>query len=91
MAATSFKISVKNNHLINQKTNTQSEQEMTPNEQRECSEFVIKLGVGQIALVKMWLKKYKLPFKDEDISYTITESGCLKSFTIELNCQAMQE
>ncbi|MBW6461187.1 MAG: hypothetical protein K0B08_11515 [Bacteroidales bacterium] len=68
-----------------------SKREMTPNEQREYSEFVIKLGIGQIALVKMWLNKYNLPFKDEDISYTFAESGYLESFTIILDSQAMIE
>lgn len=68
-----------------------SKREMTPNEQREYSEFVIKLGIGQIALVKMWLKRYNLPFKDENISYTFAETGYLESFTAELDCEAMKE
>jgi len=46
---------------------------------------------SQIALVKMWLKRYNLPFKDEDISYTFAETGYLKSFMIILDNQAMIE
>ena len=64
---------------------------LSANENREYCEFVIKLGIGQIALVKMWLKKYNLPFKEENISYTFAETGYLKSFTIILDNQAMIE
>lgn len=39
----------------------------------------------------MWLKRYNLPFKDEDISYTFAETGYLKSIMIILDNQAMIE
>ena len=68
-----------------------SKQQLTPNEQKDYTEFVISLGIGQIALVKMWLKKFNLPFREEDISYTLKESGYLESFTIVLDNQAMIE
>ena len=51
-------------------------------ERREYVEWLIEKGIGQIALVKKWMQKYRIPFNDNDIQWSFDKDGYLKSIEI---------
>jgi hypothetical protein len=58
-------------------------------ERQEYIEFLIGLGIGQMALIKKWLQKYRIPYKEEDILWSFNKDGYLKSFEISLDKEKM--
>lgn len=58
-------------------------------ERREYTDWLIQQGKGQVALIKIWLKKYNIPYRDKDIQWSFNKEGSLKSFEINLDKELM--
>lgn len=58
-------------------------------ERREYVEWLIEKGIGQIALIKKWMQKYRIPFNDNDIQWSFDKDGYLKSIEITLDREEM--
>ncbi len=68
-----------------------SQENLTPKDRIEYSDFLFEMELGQIALIIRWLQKHKLPFNKKNITRSFDESGIEKYFTVELDCQQMKD